>query len=72
MNPCFDVRGSLVAGSLERAISIYGDFVTTVILNNNYLGAIFVNFDEVWSLMSGSKEKVICRLLRENSDAFLI
>ena len=26
------------AGSLERVFSIYGDFVTTVIFNNNYLG----------------------------------
>lgn len=50
------------AGSLERVFYKYGDFVTTVILNNNYLGAIFVNFGRVWSFMSGSRENLECRI----------
>lgn len=51
----FTFRGSIqwrnVARDLRASYSKYGDFVTTVILNNNLLGAIFVNLERKWSCM---------------------
>ena len=35
----------------------YGNFVTTVILNNNFVGAIFVNLERIWSFVYCHREQ---------------
>ena len=50
----------------------YGNFVTTVILNNNFVGAIFVNLEQIWSFVYCHREQPEYRLLYAESNGFLI